>query len=143
MMRRTTALFLALYSSLVHAVSIGASADPAQHVNQFTGTANGGHVFAGATLPYGSVKAVADSLSGDNQAGYVSDGSPIQGISQLHDDGTGGGASLGNFPLMPFTSDNCAGNDLTKCPTDPSSRSIAHGDPSASPGYCGYLDAGL
>ncbi|KIJ52538.1 glycoside hydrolase family 92 protein [Sphaerobolus stellatus SS14] len=135
MWRPTTALFLALYSSVAHAVSIGASADPAQFVNHFIGTANGGHVFAGATLPYGSVKAVADSLSGDNQAGYVSDGSPIQGISQLHDDGTGGGASLGNFPLMPFTSANCAGNNLTQCPTDTSARALAHGDPSASPGY--------
>jgi len=138
MLRPPFALFLAFYSGIVQAVSIGAGADPAQHVNQFIGTANGGHVFAGATLPYGSVKVVADSLSNDNQAGYVSDGSPIQGISQLHDDGTGGGASLGNFPLLPFTSQNCAGNDLTQCPTDPSTRAIEHGDPGASPGYCTF-----
>lgn len=43
---------------------------------------------SGASLPFGSVKAVADSDSGDNQGGYVSDGSPIRGISVLHDDGT-------------------------------------------------------
>lgn len=92
-------------------------------VDQFIGTANGGHVFAGAytaieirfydvelligaTLPFGSVKAVADCNSWDNQGeetaprlskisqatplgGYVSDGSGIRGISPLHDDGTG------------------------------------------------------
>ncbi|KAJ6546997.1 glycosyl hydrolase family 92-domain-containing protein [Mycena capillaripes] len=115
-------------------VSVAAQ-DPAQFVNAFIGTSNGGHVFAGATLPWGSVKAVADSLSGDNQAGYVSDGSNITGISQLHDDGTGGGASLGNFPFLPLTSAECANNDLTKCTVDNTLRAIGHGDPTASPGY--------
>ncbi|KAJ7676120.1 glycosyl hydrolase family 92-domain-containing protein, partial [Mycena rosella] len=52
-------------------------------VDPFVGTTNGGHAFPGATLPWGSVKAGADSRSGDNQAGYVSDASPITGISQL------------------------------------------------------------
>jgi putative alpha-1,2-mannosidase len=60
-----------------------AAQDPAKFVNPFIGTINGGHVFSGATLPWGSVKAGADSSSGDNQAGYVSDGSPIVGISSL------------------------------------------------------------
>ncbi|KAF8591095.1 glycoside hydrolase family 92 protein [Ramaria rubella] len=131
-MRRSATLLLALATSVLCATD---NADPAQHVNTFIGTLNGGHVFAGATLPYGSVKAVADSDSGDNQGGYVSDGTPIQGISQLHDDGTGGGASLGNFPFLPFTSADCAGNDLTKCTVDPNVRSLGHGDPSSSPGY--------
>jgi putative alpha-1,2-mannosidase len=57
--------------------------DPAQFVNPFIGTKSGGHVFPGATLPWGSVKAGADSRSNDNQAGYVSDGTPITGISSL------------------------------------------------------------
>ncbi|KAK7050601.1 glycoside hydrolase family 92 protein [Favolaschia claudopus] len=112
-----------------------AAQDPAQFVNPLIGTKNGGHVFSGATLPWGSVKAGADSNSNDGQAGYVSDGTPIFGLSSLHDDGTGGGKSLGNFPLLPLTSKECAGNDLTKCPLDRNSRSIDHGDPSASPGY--------
>ncbi|KAF7300759.1 Glycoside hydrolase family 92 protein [Mycena kentingensis (nom. inval.)] len=112
-----------------------AQADPARFVNTLTGTANGGHVFAGATLPWGSVKAGADSASGDNQAGYVSDGSPITGISQLHDDGTGGGASLGNFPLLPYNSSGCPGNDLTRCVLDRNLRAVPHGNPTVSPGY--------
>ncbi|KAJ7656500.1 alpha-1,2-mannosidase, putative subfamily [Mycena polygramma] len=114
-----------------------AAQDPSQFVNPFIGTTNGGHVFSGATLPWGSVKAGADSLSGDNQAGYVSDGSNITGISQLHDDGTGGGASLGNFPFLPLTSSECANSDLTKCTVDNTGRAIGHGDPTASPGYFG------
>lgn len=139
-MLRLTAIFSALVSaSVAYAASIGAGADPAQFVNTFIGTSNGGHVFAGATLPYGSVKVVADSLSGDNQGGYVSDGSPINGISQLHDDGTGGGASLGNFPLLPLTSQECTSNNLMNCDFDPDSRGIQHGNPTSAPGYCQFF----
>jgi putative alpha-1,2-mannosidase len=69
--------FLAALLTLV------AAQDPAQFVNPFIGTEKGGHVFPGATLPWGSAKPGADSKSGDNQAGFVSDGSPIFGISQL------------------------------------------------------------
>ncbi|TFY74391.1 hypothetical protein EWM64_g9622, partial [Hericium alpestre] len=109
----------------------GAAADPAQYVNQLIGTANGGHVFAGATLPFGSVKAVADSDSGDNQGGFVSDGSRIRGISQLHDDGTGGGASLGNFKLLPMFCDVAANG----CVIDEFSRTVPGSNVSTSPGY--------
>ncbi|GJJ13714.1 hypothetical protein Clacol_007970 [Clathrus columnatus] len=135
-MLKLTTLFSALVSlSVTYAASIGAGDDPAQFVNTFIGTSNGGHVFAGATLPYGSVKAVADSLSGDNQGGYVSDGSAVNGISQLHDDGTGGGASLGNFPLLPLTPQDCADNSLLNCNFDPNGRGIQHGTPTSAPGY--------
>ncbi|KAF8173185.1 glycosyl hydrolase family 92-domain-containing protein [Mycena galopus ATCC 62051] len=120
--------------ALLLLVSVTAQ-DPAQFVNPFIGTKSGGHVFPGATLPWGAVKAGPDSESGDNQAGYVSDGTPISGISSLHDDGTGGGKSLGNFPLLPLTSRECADNDLTKCQVARRNRAIDHGDPTASPGY--------
>lgn len=130
MWRLSAALVVPLLNTLLSA------ADSAQYVNPFIGTKNGGHVFSGATLPFGSVKAGADSVSSDNQGGYVSDGSKISGISQLHDDGTGGGSSLGNFPLLPLTSGECAGNDLSKCTVDPTNRALAHSDPTGSPGYC-------
>ncbi|KAJ7097271.1 alpha-1,2-mannosidase, putative subfamily [Mycena belliarum] len=126
-------------SAGVHAsASAGAHPrDPAQYVDPLIGTLNGGHVFAGATLPWGSVKAGPDSLSRDNQAGYVSDGTPISGISQLHDDGTGGSSSLGQWPFLPYTEAQCPGNNLTKCKVDYEQRGIAHGEPTASPGYFG------
>lgn len=38
-------------------------------------TTYSGHVFAGATLPFGLAKAVADSVN-DNAGGYASDGGP-------------------------------------------------------------------
>lgn len=42
-------------------------------------------------------KAGADTSGGENQGGFSSDMSPIYGFSHMHDSGTGGSASLGNF----------------------------------------------
>jgi putative alpha-1,2-mannosidase len=68
-----------------------------------------GHVFAGATLPFGKsfqtphwiasltksgmAKAVADT-KGENQAGFAFDTEVVTGFSHMHDDGTGGVGSL-------------------------------------------------
>lgn len=47
-----------------------------------------GHVFPGASLPYGMAKPVADSDSyGENAAGFVSDDHEIIGFSHMHDSG--------------------------------------------------------
>jgi putative alpha-1,2-mannosidase len=45
-----------------------------------------GHVFPGATLPFGMVKAVAD-VNGENQGGFSSDGNNVIGFSHMHDSG--------------------------------------------------------
>lgn len=49
------------------------STDILQYVDPLIGTTNGGHVFPGATLPFGMAKAVADVNSGERQGGYASD----------------------------------------------------------------------
>jgi putative alpha-1,2-mannosidase len=74
--------------------------DVLNYVNQLIGTNNGGNVFAGATLPYGMAKAVAD-VNGENTGGFATDGSNVTGFSHMHDSGTGGNPSLGGFPLFP------------------------------------------
>ncbi|KAI0875709.1 glycoside hydrolase family 92 protein [Hypoxylon argillaceum] len=90
------------------------SNDILQFVDPLIGTVNGGHVFPGATLPYGMAKPGADTTNwGEAAAGFVSDDSLIQGFSQLHDSGTGGSPSLGNFPL--FAHPGCPEDDFTKC----------------------------
>ncbi|KAG6909314.1 hypothetical protein DXG01_001113 [Tephrocybe rancida] len=69
--------------------------DPASYVLPFIGTTGGGHVFPGATIPHGMVKAGMDTDSPGNHAGY--DGNArykVTGFSQLHDDGTGGTNSI-------------------------------------------------
>ncbi|KAI0634493.1 glycoside hydrolase family 92 protein [Trametes polyzona] len=116
--------------------------DPASHVNLFIGTTGPGHAFPGVTLPHGMVKVGLDTDSPDNHAGYDSNPSfSVTGISQLHDDGTGGSVPLSIFKLFPFAS--CGGdNRFEICACDINSRkasrkTLADGSPDdvAEPGY--------
>ncbi|KAL3963007.1 hypothetical protein ACCO45_004530 [Purpureocillium lilacinum] len=79
----------------VAALSLGLMTHAASHdvlnfVNPLIGTVNGGHVFPGATLPFGMAKAVADTNGAELQGGFASDSSDIVGFSHMHDSGTGG-----------------------------------------------------
>lgn len=78
-------------------------------------------------------KPVADSdKEWQNQGGFLHDNSRIKGISQLHDEGTGGAASLGNFPIWM---DKCTSLNWTDCPTARRSRmGIRVGEPIARVG---------
>ncbi|KAL4261951.1 Peptide-N(4)-(N-acetyl-beta-glucosaminyl)asparagine amidase [Pleurotus pulmonarius] len=113
--------------------------DPASFTNLFIGTTNGGHVFPGATLPHGMVKAGMDTDSPGNHAGYDADPQfNVTGFSQLHDSGTGGAVPLSNFKIFPFA--ECSSFD--KCATSLDGRKtrrkiLADGSPDdfASPGY--------
>ncbi|KAK7908165.1 hypothetical protein PG985_015468 [Apiospora marii] len=103
-------------------------------VDPLIGTRNGGHVFAGASLPFGMAKAVADSTE-DNQGGYASNGSPITGFSHMHDSGTGGASSLANFPIFPYP--GCEGDAVNGCRLPKALRAVqvVNGSVSARPGY--------
>jgi len=59
-------------------------------------------------------KPVADTVSpAENAAGFVSDDNPISGFSHMHDSGTGGNPSMGNFPL--FVHPGCPEDNFEKC----------------------------
>ncbi|KAJ3572006.1 hypothetical protein NPX13_g5193 [Xylaria arbuscula] len=112
------------------------SSDVLEFVDPLIGTVNGGHVFPGATLPYGMAKPVADTNNyGEAAAGFVSDDSLIVGFSQLHDSGTGGALSMGNFPL--FAHPGCPEDDFKQCRYVSSDRAIPRINNSATarPGY--------
>ncbi len=114
----------------------GAAYDVIRYINPLIGTVNGGHVFPGATLPYGMAKAVADTNSAaENAAGFVSDTSQITGFSHMHDSGTGGSPSMGNFPI--FVHPGCPGDNATHCAFPPFRRATARRNDTAraSPGY--------
>lgn len=105
---------------------------------------NIGNVFAGATLPYGMAKAVADTDSESNQGGFAYDGSSVTGFSSMHDSGTGGSPSLGNFPLFPYA--RCDGDDVNGCVYPKKARKSKYNPDSveASPGYFALtLDSGV
>ncbi|PVH83272.1 glycoside hydrolase family 92 protein [Cadophora sp. DSE1049] len=97
----------------------------------FIGTINGGHAFPGASLPYGMAKASADCI-GEAHGGFASDGSDISGFSHMHDSGTGGTISLGNFPIFP---QYCEDDDVSKCKFAKNQRVVGRGNYDASPGY--------
>lgn len=107
-----------------------------RYIDPLIGTTNGGHVFPGATLPYGMAKPVADSVDRkENAAGFVQDMSLIRGFSQLHDSGTGGSPSLGNFPV--FMHAGCPYDDIDLCAYSTQSRAVMRWPYSAvaRPGY--------
>ncbi|KOS17711.1 putative glycosidase [Escovopsis weberi] len=81
-------------------------------IDPLIGTDAGGHVFPGATLPYGMAKAVAD-VDFENQGGFSSGRGLVTGFSHMHDSGTGGGLSLGNFPI--FAQTGCVDDDINRC----------------------------
>lgn len=120
--------------------------DPLAYVDPLIGSSEGGNVFPGASLPYGMAKAVADTNSGSRQGGFTMDGSPLTGFSMMHDSGTGGSPSLGNFPLFPYT--NCPDGDIDRCAFPKKSRAkfggFSNTSVSAKPGTFGItLDNGI
>lgn len=104
-----------------------------QYVDQLIGSNNGGNVFAGASLPYGMAKAVAD-VDGQNTGGFATDGSNVTGFSHMHDSGTGSNPSLGNFPIFP---QYCRDNIVDNCNFLIENRKVSYVDDSvvAQPGY--------
>jgi putative alpha-1,2-mannosidase len=81
-------------------------------------------------------KAVADVNDPDEkQGGFASGDSEITGFSHMHDSGTGGAPSLGNFPFFPQT--GCPGDLVNNCfftKADRASRRL-NNTVQAHPGY--------
>ena len=113
--------------------AVASSFDPLTFVDPLIGTSNEGNVFAGASRPYGLAKAVAD-VDGQNTGGFATDGSNVTGFSAMHDSGTGGNPSLGNFPLFPQL---CPGDELNACSFRIGDRKVPYLNDSlvARPGY--------
>jgi predicted alpha-1,2-mannosidase len=103
-----------------------------------------GNVFPGATLPYGMAKAVADVDSGSNQGGFTTENGNVSGFSTMHDSGTGGSPSLGNFAFFPYAS--CPADDMNRCKFPKKERKVPYKPETvkASPGYFGIeLSSGV
>lgn len=89
-------------------------------------------------------KAVADTDSQTNQGGFALDGSDITGFSNMHDSGTGGNPSLGNFALFPYV--GCENDEVDGCVYPKKSRKTGYvaGSVKASPGHFGLtMNSGI
>ncbi|KAK4234555.1 glycoside hydrolase [Achaetomium macrosporum] len=120
--------------------------DPLSYVDPLIGASNGGNVFPGASMPYGMAKTVADTNSGSRQGGFTMDGSAVTGFSMMHDSGTGGNPSLGNFALFAYA--NCPEGDINQCAFPKRTRAafggFSNNDVSAKPGTFGItLHSGI
>ena len=94
-------VFLRSLSFLVLTTAGFVSAQSASEIDPMLGADKGGNVFVGPTLPFGMAKPGPDY--GDNQAnsGWAAKGD-LNGFSQLHVSGTGGGAKYGNILVQPM-----------------------------------------
>lgn len=79
-------------------------------VEPFIGVTGGGHVFPGATYPFGSVKLGIDTtdaagwtIGGSNNAGWS--WSNVSALTYLHVSGTGGGQKYGVLSQIPTSVD--------------------------------------
>ncbi|KAF8603565.1 glycoside hydrolase family 92 protein [Ceratobasidium sp. AG-I] len=118
-------IFFRFCLSLLLAGPVLGQDDLASKVNLFIGTTSkgvaSGHVFPGATIPHGMIKAGLDTDSPDRHAGYDRNMTyNATGFSQLHDTGTGGGYPLSNFKIWPFSSCKRFG----ECPTSIAGRKL-------------------
>lgn len=74
---------------------------PADYVDPRIGSEGLGRVFIGPSHPYGMVKPSPDCTTTSN-SGWLPMPERIDGFSQIHVSGTGGGPKYGNILIMPF-----------------------------------------
>ena len=79
---------------------------PLSYVDPYIGTGGHGHVFLGASVPYGAVQPGPTNIvkGWDWCSGYHYSDSILVGFSQMHLSGTGIG-DLGDVLIMPYTGD--------------------------------------
>ncbi|MCB0554840.1 MAG: GH92 family glycosyl hydrolase [Phaeodactylibacter sp.] len=122
-----------------------AADDLLQYVDPFIGTADHGHVYPGASVPFGAVQLSPDNgtQGWDWCAGYNYADNVIVGFSHTHLSGTGIG-DLCDISMMPAI----ATVDFNTQPEDPKTAAYAarfqHANESAEPGYYSVqLDNGV
>jgi predicted alpha-1,2-mannosidase len=76
-------------------------AQQASEVDTMLGADGGGNVFIGPTLPFGMAKPGPDYGNNEGNAGWKATGD-LNGFSQLHVSGTGGGPKYGNISIQPM-----------------------------------------
>lgn len=127
-------LLTALSAGIVCASLIQASAAPVDSVNPFIGTDEHGHVFPGATVPFGMVQLSPDTriTTWDGCSGYHYSDKSLYGFSHNHLTGTGC-PDLGNILLIPTV------GDLKIAPGDEPGKGyrtrFSHEQEAARPGY--------
>src|SRR4051812_14471685 len=114
---KLSALLLALITTVLLHAQNSSTIDP------MLGADKGGDVFVGPTLPFGMAKPGPDYGDNEGNAGWEASGD-LNGFSQLHVSGTGGGPKYGSILVQPMTGK-----------ADPSHSSAPRQDEHAEVGY--------
>jgi predicted alpha-1,2-mannosidase len=93
-------LLLRAASLLTLATATLLHAQTASEIDPMLGADKGGNVFVGPTLPFGLTKPGPDYGNNQGNAGWRATGD-LNGFSQLHVSGTGGGPKYGNILVQP------------------------------------------
>ena len=83
---------------------LSAQPKPIDYVDPRIGSEGEGRVFVGPSCPYGMVKPSPDCTSLNN-SGWAAMPTQVDGFSQTHVSGTGGGPKYGNVLIQPFCAD--------------------------------------
>jgi len=132
--KHSVMLLTALSAWLFCASLSHVNAAPVDYVNPFIGTDGHGHVFPGATVPFGMVQLSPDTrvATWDGCSGYHYSDTSLHGFSHNHLTGTGC-PDLGNVLLLPTV------GELKMSPGDKPGEgyrtSFSHDQESARPGY--------
>ena len=139
--RLLTSLSLSVFIHSFATLTSAQSTDWTQYVKPFIGTEgtapgtgfNGGNVFPGPVVPFGSVKlgpdCTSNNLTTSANAGYLPDGN-ITAFSLTHVSGTGGGPVYGvvsQMPLMTLENVNVLDNLTYMAPrAEPDTASVGY-----------------
>ena len=91
------------------AVTSSALGQAARSIDPMLGVDGGGNTFPGPSLPFGMIKPGPDMGDNKGNAGWKAKGD-INGFSQTHVNGSGGGPKYGNILIQPTTGITRAGN---------------------------------
>jgi predicted alpha-1,2-mannosidase len=127
-----------LAAPLVPGIAQVPTPSSASEVNTFIGTANGGNVFPGATMPFGMVQFSPEATPVNPRrpiaapGGYEDKATALRGFSLTNVEGWGCAGGSGDVPLMPTT------DDITTSPSTDFrhaySAPFKHADEQAIPG---------
>src|SRR5574344_1443930 len=124
-------LFFIIIALLISSMELTAQSLSTDYVNPFVGTAEHGHTFPGAIVPFGAVEVSPDTrLTGwDGCSGYHYSDKVVYGFSHTHLSGTGC-SDYGDILLMPVE-----GYVKAALTHDDYSSGFSHDSESAKPGY--------
>ncbi len=112
------------------------SVQAVDYVDPFIGSGGHGHVFVGASVPFGAVQIGPNNINKgwDWCSGYHYSDSLIIGFSNLHLNGTGIG-DLGDVLIMPYTGEVRLEKGIQEFPHGGYLSSFSHDNEIAKPGY--------